>query len=189
MLFFKKRNPLSWLPPSFFLLPFYAASPGLVGINLLICLESRAAAYLHPPLLFLPLTLFKKESLCHRSPVSVNFLPFFYWFTQIGWYQPFEVVFISTRTDYSLVPLGWSCATSANISLTEHKWKTCSSNFWCIFEGACQFHFILFCGTRATWVFFVGLRRNPIGKKTLLAMPSHALDIQYDTLRYYISNC
>ena len=77
MLLFKKRNPRRCCPlPSSFSL-FYAASPGLVGINLLICLKSRPAAYLHPPLLFLPLTLFKKESLCHRSPVSVNFLPFF----------------------------------------------------------------------------------------------------------------
>ena len=50
-----------------------------------------------------------------------------------------------------------------------------------IFEAACQFHFSLFRGTRATWVFSAGLRRNPVDKKALLATPSRALDIQYDT--------
>ena len=87
--------------------------------------------------------------LCPKKKASVIvaqflliFSLFFYWFTQIGWYQPFEVVFISTWTAYSLVPLGWSCATFAHISLTEHKWKTCSSNLWVFLRQ--PVNFILF---------------------------------------------
>jgi hypothetical protein len=72
LLFVQKRKPLPLLPIFCLFSLFYAASPGLVGINLLIYLKSRPAVYLHLPLLFLPLALFKKESLCHRCPFSVN---------------------------------------------------------------------------------------------------------------------
>ena len=114
-----------------------AASPALVDINLLIIWSLGQRCIFTHVCCFHPWLCSKKKASVIVAHFLLNFSLFLLlhpdWLTSTSWSFTFlatSLWFLVHEHPISLVPLDRFCATFAHIWLNEHKWKTCSSNFW-----------------------------------------------------------